>query len=246
MKERHSMRYLRPVAMLAGALAATCGTSSGATGAEDPLQAVFARMDRTSLAFKWMTADVKKTAYTAVIDESSTECGKIMVLRVKPHELKIRFDFEPPDAKQVTVDGTRAEIYYPKTNSTQAVVIGKQSKPMVEQLLLLGFGSASEELRSAYSVRYVGGETAAGEAAQRLELTPKDKEMLQHFKKIELWIADSSGIAVEQKFYEPGKNYNLAVFTNIDLRTRVTEADLKLKIPKDAHKDATIGKRHTP
>jgi outer membrane lipoprotein-sorting protein len=117
---------------------------------------------------------------------------------------------------------------------------------MVEQLLLLGFGSTSGDLQSAYSVRYLGPEAAAGEPAQRLELTPKDKEMLQHFRKIELWIADSNGIAVQQKFYEPGKNYNLAEFTHIDLRTRVTEADLKLKIPKDAHKEATIGKRYSP
>ncbi len=240
------MRFPRPVAMLAGALAAICASPYGAAAAEDPLQAVFARIDRTSASFKWMTASVQKTAYTAVIDESSTECGKVMVLRLKPHELKLRFDFEPPDAKQVTIDGTRAEIYYPKTNSTQAVVMDKHSKPMAEQLLLLGFGSTSQELQSAYTVRYVGAEAAAGEPGQRIELTPKDKEMQQHFKKIELWIADATGIAVQQKFYEPGKNYNLAVFTKIDLQTRVSEADLKLKIPKDAHKDATIGKHRSP
>jgi len=240
------MRDLRPVLVLAGALAVLCGTLSRASGAEDPMQAVFARMDRSSLAFKWMTASVQKTAYTAVIDESTTESGKIMVLRARPHELKLRFDFEPPDAKQVAIDGTRAEVYYPKTNSTQTVVIGKQSKPMVEQLLLLGFGSTSQELQSAYTIRLLGPDTAAGEPSQRLELTPRDKEMLQHFRKIEIWIADSSGIAVQQKFYEPGKNYNLAVFTHIDLQTRVSEADLKLKIPRDAHKDATIGKRQSP
>lgn len=240
------MRYLRPVVVLAGTLAATCGMPFGASSAGDPLQAVFARMDRTSLNFKWMTASVQKTAYTAVIDESNTECGKIQVLRLKPHELKIRFDFEPPDAKQVSIDGAKAEIYYPKTNSTQAVVIGRQNRPMVEQLLLLGFGSASQDLLAGYTVRYIGPDTAAGEAVQRIELTPKDKEMLQHFRKVELWISDATGIAVQQKFYEPGKNYNLAVFTHVDLQTRISEMDLKLKIPKDARKDATIGKRRTP
>lgn len=240
------MRHLPPVLVLAGTLAAICGMPFGASSAEDPLQAVFARIDRASVTFKWMTANVQKTAYTAIIDESTTESGKVMVLRPKPHELKMRFDFEPPDAKQVTIEESKAEIYYPKTNSTQAVVIGKQTKPMVEQLLLLGFGTTSLDLQSAYTVRYVGPETAAGEPAQRIELTPKDKEMLQHFRRIELWISDSNGLAVQQKFYEPGKNYNLAVFTHIDLQTRVAEADLKLKIPKDARKDMTIGKHHNP
>ena len=238
------MRHPRPAMVLAGTLVALCGMPFGASSAGDPLRAVFARIDRASLSFKWMTANVQKTAYTAVIDESTTESGKIQVLRPRPHELKIRFDFEPPDAKQVLIEDSKAEIYYPKTNSTQAVVIGRQNKPMMEQLLLLGFGSSSQDLQTGYSVRYIGPETAAGEAAQRIELTPKDKEMLQHFRKIELWIGDSSGIAVQQKFYEPGKNYNLAVFTHIDLQTRISEADLKLKVPKDAHKDVTIGKRH--
>jgi outer membrane lipoprotein-sorting protein len=237
------MRDLRPVLLLAGALAALCGTPIGALSAEDPLQAVYARIDRTSLTFKWMTANVQKTVYTAVIDESSTETGKIQVLRPKPHELKIRFDFEPPDAKQVLIDDSKAEIYYPKSNTTDTVLFGKQNKPMVEQLLLVGFGGTSQDLQSAYTVKYGGPETAAGEPAQRIELTPKDKEVLKHFRKIELWIADSNGLAVQQKFYEPGRNYNLAVFTHIDLLTRVTEADLKLKIPKDAHKDPAIGKK---
>jgi outer membrane lipoprotein-sorting protein len=92
-------------------------------------------------------------------------------------------------------------------------------------------------------VKYLGPDTVAGQATARIELTPKDKEMQQQLRKIELWIADSNGLAVQQKFYEPGRNYNLAVFTNIDLNSRVTEADVKLKIPKDAKKDVPIGKK---
>jgi len=238
------MRFPRPALVSAITAAALAGIPFGGSAAEDPLQAVFARIDRASLTFKWMTAKLQKTEYIAVIDETSTESGKILVLKPKPHDLRIRFDFEPPDEKQVTVDSTKALTYYPKTNTTQEYLIGKQTKPMVEQLLLLGFGSTSQDILSGYNVRYAGAETAAGQKTARIELTPKDKEMQQHFRRIELWIADATGLAVQQKFYEPGKNYNLAVFTNIDLDTKVTEADVRLKIPKDAHKDVPIGKKH--
>ena len=216
----------------------------GASAAEDPLHAVFARIDRTSLSFKWMTAKVEKTEYVAVIKETSTEKGTMMVLKPKPHDLRIRIDFDPPDEKQVSVDSSHAVIYYPKSNSTQEVIIGKQTKPMVEQLLLLGFGTTSQDIQSAYTVRYIGAERAAGQETSRIELMPKDKEMQQQVRKIEMWIADSTGLAVQQKLYEVGKNYNLAVFTDIDLDTRVTEADVRLKIPKDARKDVPIGKKH--
>jgi outer membrane lipoprotein-sorting protein len=230
--------------VLAGTIAAFLAIPFGAPGAEDPLQAVFARLDRTSQTFKWMTASVQKTAYTAVIDESSTESGKILMVRLKPHDLRVRVDFQPPDEKQVSIDPSKAVIYYPKTNSTQEVNIGKQTKPMVEQLLYLGFGSTSQELLSAYTVRYIAAETVAGEKTQRIELTPRDKELLQHFRKIELWISDNTGLAVQQKFYEPGKNYNVSLFTHVDLQSHVGENDVKLKIPRDAHKEATIGKHH--
>jgi len=65
-------------------LAALAGLPFGASAADDPLQAVFARIDKTSLTFRWMTAKVQKTEYVAVIDETSTENGKILVLKPKP------------------------------------------------------------------------------------------------------------------------------------------------------------------
>jgi outer membrane lipoprotein-sorting protein len=235
---------MRPVLVSAITVSVLAGFPFGASAAEDPLQAVFARIDKTSLSFKWMTAKVEKTEYVAVIDETSTERGKVMVVKPKPHDLRIRIDFEPPDEKQVSVDSSRVLMYYPKTNSTQEVIIGKQNKPVVEELILIGFGATSQDILSAYNVRYLGAETVAGQPSARIELTPKDKEMQQHFRKIELWIADATGLAVQQKFYEPGKNYNLAVFSNIDLNTHVSETDVKLKIPKDAHKDVPIGKKH--
>src|SRR5579872_6013163 len=132
------------------------GSAFGASAAEDPLPAVFARIDKASLSFKWMTAKVQKTEYVAVIDETNTETGKMLVLKPKPHDLRIRIDFEPPDEKQVSIDASKALTYYPKTNSTQEYIIGKQAKPMVEQLLLLGFGTTSQDLQSGYTVRYMG------------------------------------------------------------------------------------------
>ena len=215
----------------------------GASAADDPLQAVFARIDKASLSFKWMTAKMQKTEYVDVVADTSTETGKIWVLKPKPHDLRFRIDFEPPDQKQVSVDSSHALTYYPKTNTTQEIVIGKQVKPMVEQLILLGFGSTSRDMLSAYAIRYIGAETVVGQKTAHIELTPKDKDLQQQLRSIELWIADASGLAVQQKLNEPGKNYNVAVFTNIDLNARVSEADVKLNPPKDAKKDVQIGKK---
>ena len=48
----------------------------------------------------------------------------------------------------------------------------------------------------------------------RIELTPKSPDVLAHLKKVELWI-DAKGVAIQQKFYEPGGDYSVATYTNI-------------------------------
>jgi len=70
--------------------------------------------------------------------------------------------------------------------------------------MLLGFGSNSKDLESAYSIRLGGPETVAGQEATRLELIPKSPDVLAHLKRVDLWISDAMGIAVQQKLYETG------------------------------------------
>jgi len=121
--------------------------------AQDPLQAVFARLDKTASTFRGFTADMKRVTFHHILpDESDIETGKIVVRRVKPRELQMRIDIDPPNQKRVVVDGGKAEIYYPKTNTIQPVLFGKENKTMVDQFLLLGFGSTSQDLQSGYTL----------------------------------------------------------------------------------------------
>ncbi len=106
---------------------------------------------------------------------------------------------------------------------------------MVDQFLLLGFGSTSAEIQNAYEVKLGGPETVAGQKTVRLVLTPKSPEVLAKLTKVELWISDSLGIAVQQKFWEPGGDYEFTTYTNVKLNP--VPQELKWDIPKDAHKD---------
>jgi outer membrane lipoprotein-sorting protein len=100
---------------------------------------------------------------------------------------------------------------------------------------LLGFGSNSAELRNSYKVELGGPETVAGQKSVRLVLTPKSADVLAKLTRVELWISDTLGIAVQQKFTQPGDDYTLATYTNVKLNPGPPE--LKWDIPKDAHKE---------
>lgn len=231
------MRFLPPsVVLIAAAL-----TVPGGLSAADDLAAVLTRIDQAAASFHGLSADIRKVKHTPVIPEDDVQTGKILVRRVKPHEVQVRIDIDPPDEQTIVLDGTKIEIYYPKTKTIQPYILGK-AKPMVEQVLILGFGGTSQDLKSAYEVKYGGQETVAGQKAARLELTPKDSDLASHLTKVELWISEepsTTGIGVQVEIYQKGGEYNLATYTNMKLRN-VSESEIKLVPPKGTVREKPI------
>jgi len=201
--------------------------------AADELQDTFARMDAASIKFKGLSAEVNEIHHTAAINEDETLAGTVTVRHTKPHELRAIVDVRPPDAKKVLLTGHRVEMYYPKTNTNQIVNLDRKGSAMVDQFLLLGFGSTSAELRKAYDVTDGGPETVVAQKTVHLVLIPKSPDVKAKLTKVELWISDTLGLAVQQKFWEPGGDYTLATYSNIKLNP--TPPELKWDIPKDAH-----------
>ncbi len=209
--------------------------ASAPAGGPDELQATFGRMDQAAIKFKGLAADVTQVSHNALLNEDEAFTGTMAVRRPNPHELRAVVDIRKPDAKKVLLTRHKVEIYYPKNNTLQTIDLDRKDSHLVDQFLLLGFGSNSAEIRKAYDVKLEGPETVAGQKTVRLALIPKSQDVLAKLTKVELWISDTLGIAVQQKFWEPGGDYTLATYTNVKLNPSPPE--LKWDIPKDAHKD---------
>ncbi len=212
---------------LAGAL----WLAFGASAADQSPEAVFQRMDQAAAKFKGLTADMKRVAHEGAIDEEDVSTGSIKVRLPKPHDLRMLLDFNPPDAKQVEISGSKVLIYYPKSNTAQQYDFGRSHRAQMEQFLKLGFGSTSREMQEAYQVEIGGPEKIEGQDTTRLVLTPKSPELAAQFPKFELWISDATGIAIQQKMYQPGKSYNLITYTHMRINPNLSDADVKLKLP---------------
>jgi len=208
----------------------------GAPAADSPLAATLARMDESAARFKGLEADLQEISHTAVINEDSVAAGTIVVKRPKPNDIRVRIDFKPPNPRQVMIAGVKVAIYYPGINTVQEFDLGK-SRSLMEQFMLLGFGSNSKDLESAYSIGLGGQETVAGQKSTRLELIPKSQDVLAHLKKVDLWISDAMGIAVQQKLYEMGGDYLLATYTNIKLRPNLPDSAVRLDLPKSVKRE---------
>lgn len=225
-------RFLTPAALLLLA-------GVGAVFAQD-LASVFARIDKTAVTFRGFRADMKRVSHNHLIPIDDEDTGSIVVRRAKPHELQMLLNFNPPNEKRVAVEGSKIEIYTPKNNSIQAVLLGKESKGAVEAFMLLGFGSTSKELQSGYDVTYGGPETVSGEKTNRIELVPKSDEVKHQLQRVDLWISDASGLAIQQKFYFPGGDTQVVTFTNMKQASDIPASAVQLNAPKNARREKPL------
>jgi outer membrane lipoprotein-sorting protein len=205
---------------------------AGSAVADETLEAVLARMDQSAPAFKSLAAQLRKVSHTAVINEDTVDTGTILLKRAR-NDMRMLVEWTEPDPKSVAVHGEHAEIYYPKMQTVEEYDMGKY-RALVDQFLLIGFGTSGKELSAAYQIKYVGSETIAGMSAAHLELIPKSKEVLKQLKKLDLWVQEAGGYPVQQKITQPAGDYMILTYTGVKMNTPRSDAELKLKAPKNA------------
>jgi outer membrane lipoprotein-sorting protein len=204
------------------------------SAADATLEQTLARMDQVAAHFKALSANVETVQHMEAIHEDDTQSGSMLVKRARPKDLHVRVSFEKPEKKVAYVDSKKVDVYYPASQEIQEASMGSR-KSLLDMILTLGFGGSSQELQKDFQVTLGGQETVAGESATRLELIPKTHEMLEQWKKIELWISDKSGYAVQQKYFERGKDYTCITYTNIQLNPEVP--DTVFNLPKGTMKE---------
>lgn len=210
--------------------------ASGMTMAAETVEAILARMDRTAPAFKGMTAHVRRVQHTAVINEDTADSGT-MSLKRSHSDIHMLVDLTEPDPKAIYLHGDRLEIYYPKMQTIEEYDVGK-NRALVDQFLLIGFGTSGADLSAAYQIKLVGSETIGDVKATHLEMIPKSKEVLKYLTKLELWIPETAMYPVQQKLNQPAGDYMLITYTSVKLNPSLSDADVKLKAPKNVKRVA--------
>jgi outer membrane lipoprotein-sorting protein len=108
---------------------------------------------------------------------------------------------------------------------------------MINEFLLLGFGSSGKELAQSYNITFEGSEKVAGQNTSKLLLIPKDQKVLEHLSKAEVWFPDEAAYPVQQQFYEPSGNYRKATYSKIQLNPAI-QGNLELQLPPGAKRQS--------
>ncbi len=201
-----------------------------------PLDDALARLDKAASGFRGLTASIRKTSYTAIIKESTEEHGRMTLFRPKSKDLRMLVEFDKPEVRAVAFQNRKIQIFYPKLMTVQEYDLGKQAS-LVDQFLLLGFGTSSRDLRQSYDITLAGEDVLSGGKADRLELIPKSAEARKNVRRIEIWISQADGVTVQQKVHQPSRDYVLISYGDIKLNPAMTEDSVKLKLPKGVKKE---------
>jgi outer membrane lipoprotein-sorting protein len=200
----------------------------------ESLQDVLRRMDQAAQTFKSLSADVHKTDYTAVFDETTQEDGNFKMMKRAKTGVVLLATFTGRDPRTLRVAGNKVEYFHPKANSVDEYDARKYTKS-VDSILLVGFGVSSANLQKDYDIAVGGSETINGKKTTRLDLTPKSAERKKIFNMIQLWIPEDSGNPIQEKrlLGKENKDYNLLQFSNVKINPPLPESDFELNLPKD-------------
>src|SRR6266436_7456036 len=142
---------LRRLPFLFFALVSLCCAAGGfrtlaaQTTANWTIEGVLSMMDKSAQDFHTLTADIEHIKYTAVVKDTSTETGHIFVRR----DEKMRIEIAKPDLRTILRTGDSLFVYNPKINRVEEFDLGK-NRSMVDQYVLLGFGTKSDNIRKSY------------------------------------------------------------------------------------------------
>jgi outer membrane lipoprotein-sorting protein len=208
-------------------LACTLSLAHAAT-----LDEVLNRMDQSAKDFKSFAARIKRTEYEKFLDDSTDTFGVVRMQRNKGELIGV---IEDDGGKVNFFEGRTATVYAPKANSADIIDLGKQAN-LVQQMILLGFGTRRADLEKNYTVTLGGVDTVGTEHTTRIELTPKSKDEKDMVARIQLWIPDGQGYPIQEKILLPSKSYKEVLYSDMKLPAP-PNTSFKLVMPADVHKN---------
>jgi outer membrane lipoprotein-sorting protein len=216
--------------LLAGALALTLTPPASARKGKHhtDLTEILSQMNEASKRLKTVSANLEYTKVTVLVDDKSTESGQLFYRKGKTTEILI--DIQKPERKILLFKKSKGEIYLPKINQIQEYNL-EQKSDLVQQFLLLGFGTDSGELKKTYDVKYLKEEDLDDDTTVVLEFVPRKANIAAQISKIQIWVSEESWLPAQQKFFEGGGDYLIATYSGVKVNRILPASIFELNPP---------------
>jgi outer membrane lipoprotein-sorting protein len=190
--------------------------------------ALLSHMDDAARHVRSVSAKLAYTTVTVLVNDRATENGMLSYRKARRPEVLIRFS--GPQSKVILFRKGRAEIYYPKINQIQEYNLERHQN-LLQQFLLLGFGTETAQLEGSYRLRYLGEKKLGDETTYLLELTPLSKDVAAQLKRVELWVSDRDWLPVQQEFFEASGDYLIARYSDMKINHHMPPSTFRIQAP---------------
>ena len=204
------------------------GSASQSSADHQKLPAILEGMGQAAARFKSVVGNLEYTKVTVIVDDHSTERGKIYFQKSKG-QTRVMIAFQEPGEKYVLFADGKVALYRPKIAEVEEYQLS-QRQDLLEQFLLLGFGTAGAELQKAYRISFRGEESLEGRRVFHLELIPKSPKVSAQLQRIELWISPETWQPLQQKFFEPSGDYLIARYSDLKRNVKIPDKNFRLPL----------------
>ena len=218
------------IVVLAAFVASFSIQALGQESDSSALEKVLSQMDAAAKNFRTTQANFIWEQYTKVVDEHDQQKGTVYYRRAGK-DIEMMADVTDPP-KSVLFSGGKVDFFEPKVNRVTTYEAGK-NREAFESFLVLGFGGSGHDMLKSFEVKYLGPETVNGTKTVKLQLTPKSERARNIFSQILLWIDPARGISVQQQLLQPGGDYRLAKYSDIQVNQKIPDSAFKLKTNSD-------------
>ena len=224
---RKSCRAMLALCAVLSVAPAGHSTAYAQNHATATLEGVFRQMDGEARNFHSVSADIERTKVTVVVNDRSTETGNIQV-----RGDKMLLEMKAPDPRTILRTGDSLFVYTPGLKRVEEYNLGK-NRTLVDQFLLLGFGTDSREMQKNYLVTLLKEDKVDDKKTIELELTPKLDAVRAQITKIQIWLDESSWLPVQQEFYEAGSgDYSIVHYSKVVRNPGLPDSQFKPHWPK--------------
>lgn len=200
--------------------------------AADDLDKVLARLDASSAKFKSAQADIVwDNVQTQPIEDKDSQAGTVLFDRKGGQlqmALHLKTDNGRPIEKEMVYAGGVFKLYEARIKQLQIFQAGA-NRAQYDMFLTVGFGGSGKDLQKNWDVSLVGTETVDGVSAPKLQLIPRDANLLKSITKVFLWIDMDKGVAVKQQSFDPAGNYRMVVYHGIKLNVPTPSDAFEIK-----------------
>jgi outer membrane lipoprotein-sorting protein len=211
-------------------LAAMAGTGLRAESLND----VLARMDQSARNFRTFSAKIRRTEYTKILNDREASDGLRIVKRANGQTIGV-VQFFGKNPQTIRFAAKTVEVYYPDAKRVEVWDAGKFGKmgKQVDQLLLIGIGVSSADLRHDFDITGGGTESIGGKTTTRIQLIPKDSDLRKQVEKIEMWIAEGESVPLQVKVTRTSGDYEEAVYSDVQMNPALPDSAFELNVPAD-------------